>query len=86
VSAELEGGEYIMNKRAVAKYGVGAMAAINSGRSSPANARSSGGATTIINTIDPGLLDKYLASSAGKRAIVNVVRAQRFEVSKVLGR
>lgn len=83
VPAILQAGEYVMNRRAVAQYGVPAMEAINHGRA-PAGGGAGGGATTIINTIDPGMLDRYLSSSAGQKTIVNVMKAKRYEVNRVL--
>ena len=83
VPAVLQSGEYVMNRRAVAQYGVPAMEAINAGRA-PAGGAVGGGSTTIINTIDPGMLDRYLASSAGQKTIVNVMKAKRYEVNRVL--
>ena len=72
-----------MNRQAVSRYGVPAMEAINAGRA-PAGGGAGGGSTTIINTIDPGMLDRYLASSAGQKTIVNVMKAKRYEVNRVL--
>lgn len=83
VPAILQAGEYVMNRQAVSRYGVPAMEAINAGRA-PAGGGAGGGSTTIINTIDPGMLDRYLASSAGQKTIVNVMKAKRYEVNRVL--
>ena len=85
VPAILQAGEYVMNRQAVSRYGVPAMEAINAGRAPAGGAVGGGGmSATIINTIDPGLMDRYLASSNGQKAIVNIMRAKRYEVSRVL--
>lgn len=89
VKATLLTGEYVMNRNAVNMYGRQTMEAINTGTaprggSVVTGGKSGGGSTTIINTVDPGLLEKYLATSSGQRAITNVIRAKRFEVNKVL--
>jgi hypothetical protein len=79
----VEGGEYVMSRNAVKMYGVQNMSAINAGRAaSPAAGSKGGSGTTIINTIDPGLMERYMASSAGQKAIVNVMRAKRYEIAK----
>jgi hypothetical protein len=43
-----------------------------------------GRGVTIVNTVDPGLMDQYLSSADGQRAIINVIGARRFEVARVL--
>ena len=84
VQATLQIGEYVMNRQVVSRYGVPAMEAINQGRAPAGGAGGGGMNATIINTIDPGLMDRYLASSNGQKAIVNIMRAKRYEVNRVL--
>jgi len=84
VPAILQAGEYVMNRQAVSRYGVPAMEAINAGRAPAGGGVGGGMSATIINTIDPGLMDRYLASSNGQKAIVNIMRAKRYEVNRVL--
>jgi len=38
----------------------------------------------IVNVIDPGLLDKYLASHAGQRTLVNVLASNKYELQQVM--
>jgi hypothetical protein len=44
-----------------------------------------GGETTIVNFLDPNLMDRYLSSPRGRRSIVNVIRERSFDVNKALG-
>jgi hypothetical protein len=41
--------------------------------------------TTIVNFLDPNLMDRYLSSPRGKRSILNVIRERSFDVNKALG-
>ena len=38
----------------------------------------------IVNVIDPQLLDKYLASTAGQKTLVNVLAANRYELQQIM--
>jgi hypothetical protein len=38
----------------------------------------------IVNVIDPQLLDKYLASNAGQKTLVNVLAANRYELQQIM--
>ena len=38
----------------------------------------------IVNVIDPALLDKYLASNAGQKTLVNVLAANRYELQQIM--
>ena len=86
VMANLEGGEFIMNRDAVSRYGAATMAAINTGSASPSPSVStpSKPQTTIVNVLDGRLVDRYLASAEGQRAIVNVIGAQRNAITRVM--
>jgi hypothetical protein len=43
------------------------------------------GDMTILNFVDAHLLDQYLASAAGRKAIVNVIRQETFNIKKAIG-
>ena len=38
----------------------------------------------IVNVIDPQLLDRYLASNAGQKTLVNVLAANRYELQQIM--
>jgi len=40
---------------------------------------------TIVNFLDPAIMDRYINSIEGERAIVNVINRRSYEVSKALG-
>ena len=42
------------------------------------------GSVQIVNVIDPNLFNQYLSSSAGKKAILNVISQQASSIKKVL--
>ena len=97
VNINAEGGEGIINKRAVGFYGYEAINAVNSGSATimtPEGAtRGTGGsrntaprqpAAVILNTLDPALMGRYLAGAEGQRVLVNVIRAQRQQIKRVL--
>lgn len=113
------GGEYVLRKSAVEKYGVSFIEALNRGIveiprewaamftakipniTTPAFAFASGGAVvaggspfaaarerpqelSIVNVIDPQLMERYMASSAGQKMLVNVLAANAYQVRKVI--
>lgn len=43
-----------------------------------------GGDTNIINMVDPGMMEKFAASTTGKKAIINIIREEAFEINAVL--
>jgi lambda family phage tail tape measure protein len=54
---------------------------INASQPVPAGAE---GSIQIVNVIDPNLFNQYLSSSAGKKAILNVISQQASSIKKVL--
>jgi hypothetical protein len=92
IPVEAEHGEAIINARSTQMF-LPQLSAINRAgggvsftNSSPSGRGMTSPSTslTVINTIDPGLMDRYLASSSGQKAIVNIMRAKRYEVNRVL--
>ena len=39
---------------------------------------------SIVNVIDPQLMERYMASSAGQKMLVNVLAANAYQVRKVI--
>lgn len=52
---------------------------------SPAGAAAGGGGPTIVNFLDAGVMDRYLASIDGQRAIMNVISKRSYEARNALG-
>jgi hypothetical protein len=98
-----EGGEYILKKSAVDKYGTHTIEALNRGmipapslqgyaaqttianssRAASGGLVSSNGDITIVNVTDERQLDRYMASTRGRRAIVNAVGVERYKITKL---
>ncbi|MBU2249342.1 MAG: hypothetical protein KKD77_21520 [Gammaproteobacteria bacterium] len=107
---EAEKNEYIMSRRATAKYGFGAMEAVNQGRVdprafaafagmrplqpvgyygtggrvTPPPASNDKGTVNIVNFLDPALFEQWMGTIDGKRAIVNTIRRNSYEIRKVI--
>ncbi|MFZ7110331.1 MAG: hypothetical protein ACOWYE_01500, partial [Desulfatiglandales bacterium] len=63
--------------------------ALAAGGPVPANASGSGqgqegGGIHIVNVIDPNLLDRYMASNAGQKTVLNVLSQNSFMVKQIL--
>ena len=53
--------------------------------SSPAMSDARAGGPTIVNFLDAGVMDRYLASIDGQRAIMNVISKRSYEARNALG-
>jgi len=109
------GGEYVVRRKAVDKYGAPFFEALNRGmveipknwagelrmqlqpvmRSVPffatggmvppaAVAKERPQELSIVNVIDPQLMERYMASSAGQKMLVNVMAANAYQVRKAI--
>ena len=86
----IQGGESVLNRMATRALGPAAIHALNAGRfqGSPGGGVASKiePKNTIVNFMDETLFKRYMASPEGKRAIVNTIGDQAFEVNGALSR
>ena len=83
IPARLSNGEFVVNASAVQYHGIGKMNAINQKRRGFADgglAQSGGGDVSIINVLDPSVVEDFLLSSRGQRVIVNAISSNKMAV------
>ena len=54
------------------------------GSGNPAEAQKEDQSIQIVNVVDPSVMEQYIASTAGKNVIFNVLRSNAYELNNVL--